>query len=836
MSFDWRTDEDNEWHDEKPLSKPATTQSKWQSRWPFLLFVLAGLVAAWFLVRWQVDQRVASATVEVEADLLATHNFVLQTAVSQDEDLFRPNLSGRDEGWAEAQKEMLTEGLLLGRPMFGWQQIDDLPLAASDVSLTVSPDLRAAELLFPQTYAITVTEGVTETITLQQTAVYRLGKTRWLYAPPEEEFWGDWITSSGGRVTLVYPQRDAAVAERLAADLDVLVGQMCREFAALDCTDDLRLHVRLDKEPDALIAANEIENILKSGLRLNLPTPTLVGLPMDEAGYELLYRGYATQVVTAALAHLTEYDCCTNQLFLRALRDYHLAELGLQPWPLAQADFDHLIDGNFDGDVVAFWSRRWETSKNQQRWVYALVDYLAREEAAVSVTEMIVLMNDRTYFEWLDAVLQGSYDETLFAAGILQYIYDNSTSGQLAQPPIPLPEQTLKLVCGGFGSSGASAIYEYDWAQRAWSQEFINNLDSFTINDSDFIQLSPSGEEAILTVHDFEGSVTQLQTFLIVDGELQLLEEKEYDNNDQSAVWISYGFSDPQGNYIARYEYLEDRTITSLFERDCLEEGCPRLDLPSWPIWSPGGEHLLVSEFIGPNVRTFPNLGEANLYLYDLSGEVTDLGKGIRPFWLNDERYGYFEIADESMRMFTAVLGENKPRYVLETSILLAELDDDADIDNLVIGFAVPNPQNARELLLVAYAGNPAEGSTPREEAAVFLIELEDDFVTVANIESLSTPEQVNYASFSPDGRYILNFTYPVNSQGTTVTFMDRQTNEQILVESDSFSPAWTADGRWLALARDNYVLLQAPAHDNYQLLIPHGLQSCGQVAWAQEH
>ena len=91
------------------------------------------------------------------------------------------------------------------------------------------------------------------------------------------------MTQAGEQLTLVYPKRDAAVAARLGVDLDALLDQMCAELEDLNCGSGLRVHLRLDTEPDSLLESNEIETILTSGLRLNLPAPTLIGTPTDES-------------------------------------------------------------------------------------------------------------------------------------------------------------------------------------------------------------------------------------------------------------------------------------------------------------------------------------------------------------------------------------------------------------------------------------------------------------------------------------------------------------------------------------------------------------------------
>ncbi len=372
MSFEWRTDEDQGWAEEGKPTPTAVSQPFLRRRWRFLLGVLVGITAVWLAVQWQINQRVATATAEIENELLATHNFVLQTAVSRDEDLFRANLSGRDPGWGEVQKTLLSEGLLLDRPMLGWQhQPVEERLIREEVAFTLAPDLRAAELLYPQAYVITRPDGVTETVTLQQTAVYREGDTRWLFSPPLEDFWGEWVTQDEGALLLAYPERDEAVAARLAVDLAALLDQMCAELADLRCGSDLRVQLRLDTDPESLIAINDIENVLESGLRLELPAPTLVGLPTDEASYDVLFRAYGVALATAVLAHQTEYDCCRHELFFRALRDYQLAQLGLQAWPLEAAMYGQILSGGFDGDTLRHWTRRWEEAPPQflQVWV-----------------------------------------------------------------------------------------------------------------------------------------------------------------------------------------------------------------------------------------------------------------------------------------------------------------------------------------------------------------------------------------------------------------------------------------------------------------------------------
>ena len=273
MSFEWRTDEDDNWPEEREVVESPVVQSSFlQRRWRFLLMALVGLLGVWLVVQWQIDQRVHATTNSIETEILATHNFVLQTAVSQDQSLFQANLSGRNPDWTALQGTLLNEGLLLNRPMLGWQHEPSADrLTTEEVTFVLDPDLQGATLLYPQTYAIQTGAQVTETVVLQQTAVYREGTSRWLYSPPLDEFWGDWTTWTGDTLTLAYPQRDEEIAKRLGADLDALLGQMCRDLADLGCGADFRIHLRLGDDPELWLALDDIETLLTTGLRLELP-------------------------------------------------------------------------------------------------------------------------------------------------------------------------------------------------------------------------------------------------------------------------------------------------------------------------------------------------------------------------------------------------------------------------------------------------------------------------------------------------------------------------------------------------------------------------------------
>jgi hypothetical protein len=123
------------------------------------------------------------------------------------------------------------------------------------------------------------------------------------------------------------------VAERLAADLDALLMRACSEVDHLDCPAGWHVTLRLENDPGLLVELNDRWLRPAPDGVLELPTPTLVGLPVDddegaaEVGYQALLRAYASRLVRSVVGELTGYNCCRQMLFYRALVDRLLSEL-----------------------------------------------------------------------------------------------------------------------------------------------------------------------------------------------------------------------------------------------------------------------------------------------------------------------------------------------------------------------------------------------------------------------------------------------------------------------------------------------------------------------------
>ncbi|WP_420628200.1 hypothetical protein [Candidatus Leptofilum sp.] len=840
MSFEWQTDEEYSWDEEPILPEPPQPRRRWR----FLLVLLLGLLGVWWVVRWQIGQQLAEATSTIEEDILATHNFLLQTAVSQDESLFTANLSGRNPDWTALQKTLLNDGLLLARPMFGWQhESDSERLTVDDVTLQVEPDLQGAVLLYPQTHAVqTTAAGLTETVRLQHTAVYRQGTRRWLYAPPLTDFWGDWAVWEGERLSLAHTEREAELVEQLGADLDLLLQKMCRDLGDLNCSEEMRVNLRMSTDPDVWLAINDIETMLTTGLRIELPTPTLVGLPTDEASYQVLYRAYGVQVATAVLAHQIEYDCCRHELFFRALRDYQLAQLDLQPWPLTATMYQQMLDWGFNSSMVRHWTRRWEEAPPQflQVWmvedpdpiwqqVYMLVEFLAAEETAVSPTEMMRLMDRNSYNGWLADVLQGEANVSTLESRLLQHVYSQTNAGQQAEPPIPLPDGKITLVCQGYASSNGGHVYTYDLARKTWTEPFADLFDPNSIHTAD-------GELFVMTEIAFAELETTFKFWLAGEDEFVLIEEAQIAAGNQH--WINYFVADEKSEYLLRYEHLEGETNLALLPTACAGGSCPAVALDGWTVFAPNNEHLLIQGLPSEPNDFDPDTPFRLQYLLHVmtpDGELRQfLHQGGAPFWLNDAVYGYVQIVEGGWELVTAVTDQNQPRYILSQTEMLAEFPVAERPGNLFLTQVVVNPYNPQELLLqLSLPENPSEFE-PNIPSYLFKLTLTPDFTGIESIHLLREETFSGTIDFSANGRHIIHGHFNQYSVSVTWHFYNEETGETELSFDSPYLLAGTDDGQWYVQLTEDYVLLRAPLYD-YQEFIPHGFGECHQALLSVE-
>ena len=396
--FNWQAEDDVVW-EELPADEKTAASSRKRRRWPFLLLALLLLAGVTFIFLRQINRQVADNSEARRVDIASSHNLLLVADAEKDAELFISLLSGRDSGWTAAQNELFQAGLLLDRAPLGLSAApgEQIPLAAQDnaLNITFSPDLMGAEMVTEQPYTINVGHGLTETVTLQETAVYRLGRERWLLAPPEADFWGPRESQQGARLRVSYPERDAELAARLLPDLERKLDEMCRMLADSGeapvgyCPSDRPVEIQFSTDPASLTATTQPQaaTLTNNSLRVTLPAPTLVGLPLDEAGYQALFRGYASQMVTAIVTQIIGYSCCDRLPFYQVLIDYELAQLSLKPWPVTSGDYERVLNEQVQlTDLSGLWRSEDSTVlAGEEGWrVYAVVDYLLNSNPEIS--------------------------------------------------------------------------------------------------------------------------------------------------------------------------------------------------------------------------------------------------------------------------------------------------------------------------------------------------------------------------------------------------------------------------------------------------------------------
>ena len=201
-NFDWQTEEDDRraqtnWDEPTEPQRPPPTRRPLP--WRLIAVVTVLVAAVGGIIWWRIDRQIDDTLQAFRTDVIASHNLIQRAAADGDEEIFRSALSGRVPAWTAGELDVFNAGLFADRAPFGLTPAEgSLPVildppdeeaaaGESVADIAFSPDLNEAIVTVNQPFR---QEGTTETIVLQQTAVFRRGDSRWLLAPPLEEFWG----------------------------------------------------------------------------------------------------------------------------------------------------------------------------------------------------------------------------------------------------------------------------------------------------------------------------------------------------------------------------------------------------------------------------------------------------------------------------------------------------------------------------------------------------------------------------------------------------------------------------------------------------------------------
>lgn len=880
-NFDWQTEDDDRRAQENiwgpPQEAENATKPGRRLPWRLIGLVVTLVVTIGGIVWWRIDQRIDATMEAFRTDVIASHNLMQRAVADKDMEIFRSILSGRLPAWTAAELDIFTANLVIDRSPFGLIPTEgslpviippsgvETPEGAQTAEIEFSPDLNEAVLTVDHPYRRDTTG---ETVVLQQTTVFRRGDFRWLLAPPLEEFWGDWVTNEGEYLSLIYPRRDAAIAQRLAQDLDKEIARLCATLEEIECSADLHLTVRLATEPVTLTSLAEPLGAIRRARErediLELPTPTLIGLPVDddpqlaEEGYQALIDGYARHVFSAVIAQAVGWHCCEDILVFNYLVDYQLSQLGVMNWPINADDHQRVLDARPRLSTISSYIRgRVPLQLSDQRmWeLRAAVDFLVNGIPGTSPAGLERDLDDTSNFnQFLDrAVGASGKDDTTIPddLDIAWWLYAFRNAGYSTDEPPPLPVgESLFMTCTvteSDRSSDISTLLRYSPDEGRWEELY---------SAQGYFWSSAMPDPGTLLLQEFSTETESWQTKIWYHDEpvpVHMLDDNRFA--------MAYGGSDKQGQRTVVYAYTPKTGAIRSFLIDPAEcdDDCAATELPGLPFWSPDGQWAIYAgdnrsspqtSFMIANERHVvlrPNgdYDEMSLTLGPEGAEpdspkLVSIGRGRSPFWLDDQTFGYIRRAMTGglldrvgEEIVIATIDDHNPEIVLTSADILDFLPEDLPAQRLSLSYVVTHPNYPSRLFIVAQ-----DAAAQRVYAVTYdLNERLSDIL-------LELPANANHSlGFSPDGRYLVmvgqdrRATIPDNNSGVLLVH-DFAENRTIpfLARLPFFLPSviydWNADGRWLAVSMaDGLVGLIAPDSD-YVKLLPHEYGACNSVAW----
>lgn len=822
MSFEWQTEEDGGWDDPDLYSsdpdeqKPDGKRRGW--RWLIWLSLLIGAFAA---AGWTLNQRVQMSTSRVEADVLASYELVKQAASRQDDDLFQSVLSGRDGAWSGEMTQLMVGGDLTSRSGIG---LTTVPVTHSITpTIEMAADLREAEVMTVLPYAIEIGNGLTETVQLRQTAVYRQGPNRWLLSPPDAAYWGDTRRIGGQYVNLFYPERDKEIAQDLLLSLDAKVGQVCTQLPDVDCPNEYKLVVELTTDPGALTRLSLISVVGNAdGRHLMLPTPTLVGLPQDQAGEQALFRGFGRLVAAAVLTDLWGYNCCDDgvALYMAVLEDY-LRRLGLMPkigegeTAVSPDVYDALLAGDppqlFDEQSV--WFEQGANFSWMPESMAAVLLLFAQEKLDISGQELVQnldkLGGKRPFGDWLLTLTEARLSESELENVWRSFIYTNSSAAQ-QEPPIPFPDQDIQLLCQ-MGDEERMALYRYDLAQN------VTILDQPLNRFADKMVALPDDNGLAVWEADTEQSLTQL--FLWVDG---IRTEISWDAGENTPGPIPLHMDPSNTKLILSPAQFGQANYGLLDVPSCLDDTCQLETVAGYPIWSPDRVHMILlsgTMFTPHQAHAF-----GVLTLADESGaEIRRLDFGSSPFWLDDETFGFVADTGDNSR-HTIVTGKVDESGGTDWDVLLTAEDLTAVLNtdqSLMIDFVALYPQNPDQVVIMTSA-------VVSNWQTIFIYDWVTEEIVIAEPFFMNEGREQFYR-FSPNGRFLLLSQFELNNDKQNSLFVIDLTDGGVLTgihlpdkeNTVYWMTDFSQDGEWLLVADKAVITISVPGTPYERLIFP---------------
>ncbi|MFW6096812.1 MAG: hypothetical protein ACOC9Z_01990 [Chloroflexota bacterium] len=841
MSFEWQTEDERSW--EQPDAAADNQDNRPGRRWPWLLLVVVLLAGGAYVTWRQVQERVDEATEVVRDEVRTSYSLSHRAASQQDEELFVTLLSGRSATWTDSQKERLARGLLFEKTarVLDFEPQDE---ASTPPEVELNPELSEAVLTARSRFVVDAGAGLTETVVLTQTHVFREGSQRWLLSPPTDEFWGGaWRTRTGEALQLAYRPRDEDLARRLGDDLERKLLEMCRTL--MSCPDDFSMSLRLESDPQSVLFAADGEQRLSGDRELILPTPTLVGLPADEAAYAALFRGYARQLLSAAMMRVLQYSCCETVIYQEALLDWQLSRLNLRSVPIQTEDYLYLVDAPTSIDHMVALSRpRTPLGPGEEAppEVHAFIDFM---QSNLSMRRDPLLELQRSLTQngsfWTWVIFSTDYqpgNPSALWSDWSDFMFEKAREAQeLAEPPPPddAPQQDIVALCN---DGNGIDLYRYSLLTGEWSRELEVGFENAVV------AAVPDGNGYLVSGQFAEqGDVLELTSYLQRGEESPIIISQE---GESALMLLPWQVGDPGNARMVVWEYSQSGNdefftpeVSLLDPESCTPEGCTLEQLPGMPIWSPAGRLALVFDMFDnrllylPEERTQWQEIEANL--------------AARPYWLNEETFIYVEQQGGALRHTVSLFNteDGESRQLVSTDELSALYERRSQNSRpLQLTWAGPHPSRENTILVLGI-GNDTTGylfnlSLQPDQSLASATEPQVSVLETFRVAGPSDPWFGFGTNYLQNERFLMIPSQRGGQWGTTI--YDLQTERVVLESSianeDDFNGAgtWSLDGNSFARALPRALDLLRPSLQNdgrpYRQLIFHDFEYCRSPVW----
>jgi len=295
----WKTEDENE--SPALVVKKEPTPRRFHRLIILLSLVIAMMVT--FVVYGQLRNRSARNESQVEIDVRSAFKTWRDAVLEVDTEILRSIVVADDARWLSTQRQIIENEMMLDRRAFGLLLHDDY-MIPEEPRYELSDDWRSVTFFFTGNYTTQPQQANREEIDLLMAVDFRREGSRWLYGQPVESFWGDSITDEFRHIEVTYPERDREIVHHLATDLDNEIDHLCSRELGTSCPSEMRIKLILEHDPSILFEYLEPKSIAFKGQSYYLPSPTLIGIPVDDGGYRSLYDFYSETIVGAYSSEL----------------------------------------------------------------------------------------------------------------------------------------------------------------------------------------------------------------------------------------------------------------------------------------------------------------------------------------------------------------------------------------------------------------------------------------------------------------------------------------------------------------------------------------------------